>query len=139
VPRAGRGWLALASIAGSLGLAAGSLFSAFPHWARMGGMLIAGSALLLLVWRILPLRTLTFDTRKGVVLKDGQAVARLAEIVCVQLTQRGIGEEALYLVELRLAGGAPLFLGYTKDEIEASSAAAQISGAIGRPVEVVAG
>jgi len=139
VPRAGRGWLVLASLAGSIGLAAASLFSAFPHWARVGGMLIAGTALLLLVWRILPPRMLTFDTRKGVVLEGGQAVARLADVVCVQLTQRGIGEEALYLVELRLAGGELLFLGYTKEEIDASSAAAQISGAVGRPVEVVAG
>ena len=139
VPRAGRTWLALAAVVGSVGISAASLFSAFPQWALAGGLLIATAALMLIVWRILPPATVKFDTRKGEVLKDGRPVARLAEVVAVQLTERGLGERAYYIVELRLAGGGLLFLGHTKDEIEASSAAAQVSGAIDRPVEVVAG
>ena len=138
-PRTGRTWLALAAVVGSVGISAASLFNAFPQWALAGGLLIAGAALTLIVWRVLPPATVKFDTRRGEVLKDGQPVARLADVVAVQLTERGLGEHAYYIVELRLADGGLLFLGHTRDEIEASSAAAQVSGAIGRPVQVVAG
>ena len=53
--------------------------------------------------------------------------------------ERGLGEDALYVVELRLAGGALVFLGHTRDQMEAASAAARVSGAVGRPVELAYG
>jgi len=139
VPRTGRTWLFLVSLVAAIGLGAASFFSAFPQWARLGGTLIAGSALALFVWRLLPSGRVEFDARNGNVLKDGWRVARFGEIECVQLTERGLGEQALYVVERRLAGGALLFLGYSKDQIEAASAAARVRGAVGRPVEVAAG
>jgi len=46
-----------------------------------------------------------FDAGHGNVLKDGWRVARFGEIECVQLSERGLGEEALYVVELRLPTG----------------------------------
>ena len=66
-----------------------------------------------------------FDAGHGNVLKDGWRVARFGEIECVQLSERGLGKEALYVVELRLADGALLFLGHTRDQMEAASAAAR--------------
>ena len=139
VPRTGRTWLFLASALGALGLGAASLFSAFPQWARLGGTLIAGSALALIAWRLLPAARVEFDAGHGNVLKDGWRVARFGEIECVQLSERGLGKEALYVVELRLADGALLFLGHTRDQMEAASAAARVSGAVGRPVKVAYG
>ena len=136
VPRSGRTWLFLASIAGTAGLAAGSLFAAFPRWAPTGGLLIAGLAIALVVWRIWPHGTVKFDTRKGLVLKDGRPVARFGQIECVQITEPPIGKEKPWIVELCLAEGAPLFLGYTNDQIEAASLAARVAGAVDRPVRV---
>jgi hypothetical protein len=137
VPRTGRTWLALVSTVGALGLGAGAIFTAFPGWTRTGGLLIAAAALALIGWWLLPAGRLEFDLGRGLLLKDGRKLARIADIDCVRITEPGIGDEdAPYLVEL-LRGGEPLLLvGYTKDEVEASSLAARVATALGRPVTV---
>lgn len=137
VPRTGRTWLALVSTTGALGLGAGSIFSAFPGWARAGGVLIAAAALVLIGWWLLPSGRLEFDLGRGLLLRDGRKLARIADIECVRISEPAIGDEnAPYLVEL-LCDGAPLLVvGYTKDEVEASTLAARIAGALGRPVTV---
>jgi hypothetical protein len=136
-PRTGRTWLALASTIGALGMGAGAIFTAFPDWARTGGVFIAGAALVLAGWWLLPAGRLEFDLGRGLLLRDGHRLARLADIECVRITEPGIADEnAPYLVELCRDGEPLVLVGHTRDEVEASSLAARIAGALGRPVTV---
>jgi hypothetical protein len=126
----------LASSIGAIGFAAGSFFIAYPDWFRVGITLLVGLLLVLIVWWMLPSSTVEFDVRKGVVLKDGRRIARIADIDCVLITEPAIGTEEPYFVELRHGTGPALLLGYTKDQVDASSLAARVAGAIDRPVKV---
>lgn len=137
VPRTGRTWLFLVSLVGLVGLSAGALFAEFPGWARAGGVLLAAAALVLIAWKLLPDARLEIDAGRGLLLKDGRKLARIADIDCVRITEPPIAEEeGNYLVEL-VRGGEPLLLvGYSKEQVEAASLAARVAGALGRPVTV---
>jgi hypothetical protein len=135
VPRAARSWLLLAPLTLSLAFATAWIVVKYPEWSRPGAVLLGGWIVALVVWKLLPDGTLEFDARNGMVLRDGRRIARIADIECVQISVQGIGEDAAYLVELRAGGEAPLLLGFTRDESEASIAAARIAGAVDRPVK----
>ena len=134
VPRAPRARLFIASIVTSLGFSAVYLFIAFPDYFRVGGILVAGTAIVLVVWKLLPASTIEFDANHGAVLRDGRRVARFSEIEFVELTVPALEREGPCVVALRLGGANSLVLGYTDDEVEASTAAAKVAGALDRPV-----
>ena len=136
VPRTGRTWLLLASLAFPLSYATAQLIVSFPQWQRAGIALLFGFGIVLVVWRLLPNGTLVFDAEKGIIMKDGRRLARFADIESVQITEPPLGEKQPYVVELRRPGMPPILVGHADEQIEAASLAARVAGAIDRPVSV---
>ena len=69
--------------------------------ARAGGVLLAALALVLIAWKLLPDGRLEVDAGRGLLLKDGRKLARIAEIECVRITEPPSAEEEARLMTVR--------------------------------------